>query len=203
MSSLSSNTTRGDLLLSSLQEFLKQDNRLSKILPIINGESKISLRVIDWFVTNYSKKYNTSYFIDINNNTIIDSLDNYNAKDFREFVVYLDYKLQLKGYSKKQFDPFCRRSRINFYYSENESFVTTVGQMNFFKWVINNNIIDYISNHLKEIEKDMNLCYKNQYEKGEEIKGEGASLRRKRKELSISASKHLSKTNVKVLLSFD
>ena len=202
MAALATSNSRGDLLLVSLQNFLKKDNRLSKILPIINGESKISLRVIDWFVTNYSKKFNTSYFIDINNNKIIESLDQYDAKDFREFVVYLDYKLQLKGYSKKQFDPFCRRSRINFYYSETESFVTTVGQMNFFKWVINNNIIEYINDHLKDIEKDMNLCYKNQYE-NPKVKSEGSALRRKRKELSISASKHLSKTNVKVLLSFD
>ena len=36
-----------------------------------------------------------------------------NLKRYKEFVVYIDYKLQLKGYSKKQFDPFCRRERIN------------------------------------------------------------------------------------------
>lgn len=201
--SLTTNTTRGELLLESLQKFLSQENRLNQILPIINGESKISLRVIDWFVTNYSKKYNTSYFIDVNTNKIIENLNNYDGKNFREFVVYLDYKLQLKGYSKKQFDPFCRRSRINFKYNENESFVTTVGQMNFFRWVINNNIIDYIDLNLKNIEKDMNMCYKNQYDVPFETNKDGKSLRRKRKELSISASKHLSKTNVKIILSFD
>jgi len=195
-------TTQNNLLLNSLNDFYQKDGNIDKMLTIINGHSTISLRLVDWFVTNYSKKFNTSYFIDINNNKIIESLEQYDAKDFREFVVYLDYKLQLKGYSKKQFDPFCRRSRINFYYSETESFVTTVGQMNFFKWVINNNIIDYINVHLKDIEKDMNLCYKNQYE-NPKVKSEGSALRRKRKELSISASKHLSKTNVKVLLSFD
>ena len=76
--------------------------------------------------------------------------------------------------------------------------------MNFFKWVINNSIIEYIELNLKDIEKDMNLCYKSQYDKpaAQKVK-EGKSLRRKRKELSISASKHLSKTNIKVVLSFD
>merc|ERR1711968_212709 len=119
--------------MSSLEEFFKEECNLKKIIPIINGESKISLRVIDWFVTNYSKKFNTSYFINTIDNTILDEDTDYYPINCKEFLVYQDYKLQLKGYSKKQFDPFCRRSRTNFYYNETESFVTTVGQLNFFK----------------------------------------------------------------------
>ena len=87
-------------------------------MPIINGQSKISLRVMDWFVTNYSKKNNISYLINKDGNIINSISDNQTGK---EFVVYLDYKLQLKGYQKKQFDPFCRRSRINFYYDGDKS----------------------------------------------------------------------------------
>ena len=118
----------------------------------------------------------------------------------KEFVVYIDYKLQLKGYQKKQFDPFCRRSRINFYYDTNKYFITTVGQLNFFRWAIMNGIIDYIEKNIKAIEEDMNTCYKAVYNID---KSYDKSSRRKRHELSISATKKLNKSNVKVLVSFD
>jgi len=188
--------------MSSLEIFFQEQSNLNKIIPIINGESKISLRVIDWFVTNYSKKFNTSYFTNTETNNILTDDIEYNPVNCKEFLVYQDYKLQLKGYSKKQFDPFCRRSRINFYYNEKESFVTTVGQLNFFRWVINSKILEYITDNLKTIELDMNSCYKNHYNLSKEAKQKGKK-RRQRKELSISASKSLSKSKVKVVVSFD
>ena len=106
------------------------------------------------------KKNNISYLINKDGNIINSISDNQTGK---EFVVYLDYKLQLKGYQKKQFDPFCRRSRINFYYDGDKSLVTTVGQLNFFRWTIQNSVLTYISEHLEEIESDMNTCYKAIY----------------------------------------
>lgn len=185
-----------DLLMSSLKEFFLNNDNINVVMPILKGESAISLRVIDWFVTNYSKKNNISYLLN-GNNKIITNISNQN---FREFVVYIDYKLQLKGYQKKQFDPFCRRSRINFFYDTDKSFVTTVGQLNFFRWAIVNGIIDYIQKNIKAIEEDMNTCYKAVYNVD---KSYDKSSRRKRHELSISATKKLSKSNVKVLVSFD
>ena len=185
-----------DLLMSSLKEFFLNNDNINVVMPILKGESAISLRVIDWFVTNYSKKNNISYLLN-GNNKIITNISNQN---FREFVVYIDYKLQLKGYQKKQFDPFCRRSRINFFYDTDKSFVTTVGQLNFFRWALVNGIIDYSQKNIKAIEEDMNTCYKAVYNVD---KSYDKSSRRKRHELSISATKKLSKSNVKVLVSFD
>ena len=52
-------STQNSLLLEKLLEYYNKDNNLEKILSIINGESTISLRLIDWFSTNYSKKYFT------------------------------------------------------------------------------------------------------------------------------------------------
>ena len=49
--------TQNDLLLSKLMQFYGKDNNLENMLKIINGESKISLRIVDWFVTNYAKKH--------------------------------------------------------------------------------------------------------------------------------------------------
>jgi hypothetical protein len=76
------------------------------MLKIITGESKISLRIVDWFATNYAKKYFTLYDIPSKSPDI----------SFKRFKVYTDYKLKLKAYSKKRFDPFCRWERISIPY---------------------------------------------------------------------------------------
>ena len=128
-----------DLLMNSLTKFYstkaiatppsnnnagKITNTIHTVANIIEGKSDISLRLIDWFVTNYSKKYNTIVPLkDANKNVI-------------HFNVYLSYRSQLKSYSKHLFDPFRRRDRIEFPY-ENEkkqraTIETTVGQLNFF-----------------------------------------------------------------------
>jgi hypothetical protein len=193
---MSKSNVKQELLMSSLQKYYLNPDNLNTILPIINGDSKISLRVIDWFVTNYSKKNNISYLIN-EQGKMVDNIEN--LKRYKEFVVYIDYKLQLKGYQKKQFDPFCRRSRINFYYKQNTFFVTTVGQLNFFRWAIKNSVIDYITSNLKKIESDMNTCYKAIYNVNKSKK----SSRRKRQELSISATKKLNKSDVKIIVAFD
>lgn len=186
-----SKTYKQDLLMSSLQKFyLKKDN-IAKIKKILYGKSKISLRIIDWFVTNFSKKKNINYII-------TDYNDNCNKKT--QFIVYIDYKLQLKGYSKKQFDPFCRRERINFYFEEDEYIETTVGQLNFFRWAISNKIIDYIEKNLKEIETDMNQSMKNVYKIPSAKKTKD---RKKRNALSVSATRTVNKHNVKIVVSFD
>ena len=98
--------TQNNLLLQTLLNFYNKDDNLNKIIPIINGDSKISLRLIDWFVTNYSKK-----------NYIIYNIKNKRSED-RRFKVYVDYKLRLKAYSKRRFDPFCRWDRITIPYKK-------------------------------------------------------------------------------------
>ena len=107
-------TSQNDLLLNKLMEFYKQNDNLNKMLNIINGSSNISLRIVDWFVTNYAKKNFTTYEVNKNNN-------NYRLN------VYNDYKLKLKAYSKKRFDPFCRWERINVPYGNNTAIQTTIG----------------------------------------------------------------------------
>ena len=193
-----------DLLMESLILYYYNNSKINSILDILHNRSDVSLRVIDWFVTNYSKKKNITY--------MIESLDDtYNIL----FNVYLDYKQQLKGYSKKQFDPFCRRDRIKFYYNETEYITTTVGQLNFFRWSNNNNILVYIKKNLSEIEKDMNDSYKHQYgtkkvvPKKKDISLSSVKIhktkvkRKKRHELSKAACKSVTKYNTRVVLRFD
>lgn len=179
-------STQNNLLLSTLLKFYQRDDNLSKILSIINGHSRESLRLIDWFVTNYAKKNFVGY----------DLIDNHGKT--KRFKVYIDYKLKLKAYSKKRFDPFCRWDRINIPFKENTYVQTTIGQLNFFRWILENKILDYIDKHYDEINKDMikrNSTTKNRKEKGNQT-------RKTREELSVSASKSIKRETVEIVVSF-
>jgi hypothetical protein len=182
--------SRQDVLMVSLTTFFNNVENIDKFNKVLYGNSKISLRVLDWFVTNYSKKNNIVY--NINNNFEKDQL--------KKFIVYLDYKSQLKAYSKKQFDPFCRRERIIFKDINNQSINTTVGQLNFFRWAIQNKILNYVEENLSEIENDMNSSIKHLYRRKNKDK---EKIRRKRKELSVSATKTVSKHDVTILVKFE
>jgi hypothetical protein len=114
-----------------------------EVLKLLEGTSEISLRLIDWFVTNYAKQHNISYIL---NN--------------QEFLVYTNYKSQLKAYSKKLFDPFCRRERIMFQIQGYPMFQTTVGKLNFFRWALEKGVLNYIKMNLAKIEAAMNASSK-------------------------------------------
>ena len=180
-------TTQNELLLNNLMDFYKDENNLSRMLKIITGESKISLRIVDWFATNYAKKYYTLYTININDH-------------LRRFKVYFDYKLKLKAYSKKRFDPFCRWDRISIPYKNATCIETTLGQLNFFKWAIENKVIDYIEENYDTIEKDMKS--RNSTSKRKESIIDNSKTRKKREELSISATKSIKKEEVEIIVQF-
>lgn len=176
------------LLLQNLIGYYNDKNKLTKMLNIINGESYISLRIVDWFATNYAKKYYTVYNID----------------EHTRFKVYLDYKLKLKAYSKKRFDPFCRWDRITIPNDENSGIQTTIGQLNFFRWAMENKVIDYIEENYKEIETDMNA--RNSTSKNKSIATSASTsskkTRKKREELSNSAAKSIHKEIVPITVKF-
>jgi hypothetical protein len=181
-------TTQNELLLNNLMAFYKNDEYLTRMLKIITGDSKISLRIVDWFVTNYAKKNYTLYTITDSNSQI------------RRFKVYFDYKLKLKAYSKSRFDPFCRWERISIPYKDGTCIETTIGQLNFFKWAIENNIIEYIEENYETIEKDMNS--RNSTSKRKEVVCDNTKTRKKREELSISATKSIKKEEVEIVVQF-
>jgi hypothetical protein len=173
---------QNNLLLVKLMLFYNQEPNLKKMLVIINGESRISLRIIDWFTTNYAKKYFTKY----------------KNKKSERFIVYEDYKLNLKAFKKQRFDPFCRWERIQVPYGNGFSIETTIGQLNFFKWAIENDIVRYIEDHYDTIEEDMND--NNSLSRS---KKNLHTTRKKRQELSISASKCLKKEVVEITVHFN
>ena len=80
-------SSKQNLLMTNLYKFYEKNDHIEMILPIIRGEKKLSLRIIDWFVTNYSKKENIIYNITRTKNGK-ESIDN--------FSVHMNYKNQLK-----------------------------------------------------------------------------------------------------------
>ena len=180
--------TQNELLLNALNAFYQDEKNVEIIMKIVNGDSKLSLRIVDWFVTNYAKKYYTHYELP-------------SAKS--RFKVYHDYKLKLKAYSKKRFDPFCRWERITIPYDGSNYMETTIGQLNFFKWAIDNKILDYIKDNLKEIEVDMNTRNSTAKKKDTSDTNDNKKTRKKREELSVSAVKCIKKETVKIVVKFD
>jgi hypothetical protein len=188
-----------DQVISWLQEFYTAPGNLEKLLPILQGTSPISLRLVDYFVTNYAKKMNTSFML-----------------TGRHFLVYFNYKRELNAYSKRLFDPFCRRERIMFQARGVEPFVTTVGQLNFFRWFIEREILEYVAANHKDIEKDMNATLKEHYSRSttsaaateslpttETLSStESKSSRKRRCELTQSAMKKVNVHECEVLVSF-
>ena len=164
--------SKDQLVLHRLAGFYSNPDSLARVRAIILGQSKISLRLIDWLVTNYAKKHNISYM----------------TKQGRHVIVYLAYKAHLKAYSKKMFDPFCRWKRIQFM-----EIHTTVGQLSFFEWAIQDEVLEYLETHFDEIQKDMDESSTTLQQ------GEG---RKKRHELSRSATKTVCRHDVCVSVSF-
>jgi hypothetical protein len=132
-----------ELVILALQKFYNSRDDMDKIMPYLLGTAPISLRLIDFFVTNYCRKNFISYPL-----------------NGQEFLVYVSYKSQLKAYSKQFFDPNCRRERIVFQIQGYEPFRTTVGQLNFFRWAFENQLLEYIQEHYDEIQEDRIACQK-------------------------------------------
>ena len=184
-----------ELIVSSLQEFFSNPGQLDIVLPILEGKSAISLRLMDWFVTNYAKKHNVSYIL-----------------NQRQFLVYFHYKRELKAYSKRLFDPFCRRERIMFQIRGRDPFFTTVGQLNFFRWALEKNIIPYINENIEAVEKDMNTSMREHYGSTNSSNStdpksvisisSSDGSRRKRTELSKSALKKVNLHQCDIVVSF-
>lgn len=190
-----------DLLMANLTDyFVNNKDNMQILLAVIREQTSLSLRVLDWFVTNYAKKHNVVYRV----------------KDpeyewSNPFNVYLSYKAQLKAYSKKHFDPFRRRNRITFYYEPKKFISTTVGQLNFFRWAINNGVLTYVRENMEQIESDMiktmqhhnNITTTTLSEPGATNTTNTTPRRKKKQNMSISATKTITKEHVKVRVSFD
>ena len=213
--------TQNDLLLHKVLRFYNENGgeNMEKMLSVINGTTNISLRIMDWFVTNYSKKHYTVY-----------ELEDSGTTPAKRFKVYVDYKLKLRAYSKKRFDPFCRWDRINVPHKNGTTYIqTTLGQLNFFKWAIENQVLRYIHENYSVIESDMNIRNNTSRKMAKSHQTSSATVdgceikigeltcgptddsstpakikhRKKREELSSSATKGIKREFVDIVITFD
>ena len=51
--------SKTDILLTSINNFYNEEKNRTKLLNILDKTSGISLRNLEWFITNYAKKNNT------------------------------------------------------------------------------------------------------------------------------------------------
>ena len=132
--------SKSDVLLESLTRFFTEDNHSEQLRDILSHRKGISLRNLEWFVTNYAKNRHVTY----------------TAPNGKFFTVHVAYKSSLDGYSKKLFDPFCRTERISFM-----GLTTTVAQLNFIRWCITNGIIDYLVTQKEALQNhpEIQECY--------------------------------------------
>lgn len=161
--------SRSCKLLETLMKYYSDEENMKKLLNIINNDDvtgNVSLRLIDWLVSNYSKSQNIVYYIgDI------------------PFNMHQNYKNMLKAYSKKLFDPFRRHSRIYLPCNINKNVIleTTVAQLMFFKWAFENEVIKYAYMYKDVIKQNMDIHTRHRlFNKGKQYD----SQRVKRKELS-------------------
>jgi len=147
MQSLIQISSQENRLIKLIENFYETLTNINEFIKIINSKSDISIRLIDYFITKYSKKNKISYKIENN-----------------IFNIYNSYKEQLKNFQKKNFDPFARGIRIH-YYIDNIWIITTIGQLNFFQWFISNKLLEYIIKNKENIESDMNKNKKNKINK--------------------------------------
>ena len=146
-------STQECVLLKSMLEFYKNKNYYDILVSIINGENKISKRTIEFLVTKYSNPKNAF----IPNHECIS--------------IYSSYKNQLKIYKKKNFDPFGRGDRIPFFI-HNNCVITTIGQLNFYKWFFEKKIYNYCNENYDNIQSSLlnNNCKSVSIKKTNEIR---------------------------------
>ena len=134
--------------------------------PLLTQESPVSLRSLDWMVTNFSKQHNI-----VCSSSVPGHMTN----------VHHAYRATLGFWKRKLFDPFRRRSRIHVKIGS-DTFETTLGQANFALWCYRTGILAYVLGHIDLIEADMNSV--SQKQKRERRDAANRGVRRKRAELT-------------------
>ncbi len=192
--------SKHDVLLESLRKFYEaHPEHHASLAGLLRNETGVSLRIIDWLVTNYAKKTNITYSL----------ADPETGLDV-PFNVFLQYKAQLKSFSKKFFDPFARRERIEFPDGRGGVLLSTAGQLNFFRWAIVNRVFEYGRAHAAEIEDDMMASIRHRHAAAATAPESSSSpedpgppaAKPRRKELSRAAVKTCTRTRVRVVFRF-
>lgn len=176
-------TKRQTSILHRMGSFYDEGKVDDILLPFVTQRSPISLRSLDWLVTNYSKKKGV-YCKTLSGST---------------FNIHQGYKLALSHFRRRNFDCFRRRQRIRFLH-KGEEFETTVAQCNFLSWAHQNGVLDYAIRNSTCIEKDMNEASSLHKEEKKTLKAQGKRV--KRKEITHAPSRKCAVLSKDTLVSF-
>ena len=128
-----------EVLLDSVLEWYNEDAaRVESFLSIVKRKNGMSLRVIDWLVTNYSKT-----------RSVILETEGV-PRDLNR-----DYQKNLSAYNKRNMDPFARKNKISITIPGKEARSSTVGQLNFFRWFLKNGIDAFLQKNKGLVEEHM------------------------------------------------
>ena len=153
-----------------LQRELSQQWLETFLVPIISQTSRVSIRLMDWLLTNYSKEKKIVYQYS-------------NGKMKRLFDIHNEYKTTLDGYGRPLFDPFRRNDRV-FFTINDDTYETTIGQLNFWRWSDKYKVFGYCLKNADEIDKHMaDALAKRDMRKRKRIEN-GNEKKDKRKSLS-------------------
>lgn len=199
-------------IMKKVESFFSKPEHMGKLLPFLHGTSKISLRMVEWFVFTYAMQHTIDWFI---------------GEEY--FNVYLDYQAEMEDNRKQRFDPMGRKWRkekrkngektevmhvyhgINFYYTDTDYVVSSVGQLNFFRWFIGKGVYEYMIQHFDDLIVEMNKynseqkSLKRMRAAKKELSVEDSKLASGdiNKKVRVQAMKKVTKKNVEVYVSFD
>ncbi|CAM9105930.1 unnamed protein product, partial [Ectocarpus sp. 4 AP-2014] len=133
------------LLNSVLMWFNEEESRVQTFSDIVHHKNGLSLRIIDWLITNFTKSFSVAI-----------------ESDGLPRNLRRDYHKNLSAHNKKNFDPFARRRRIHIVLFGEERRVSTIGQLNFFRWFLSKNLVGFLLENKSVIEKHMKDSGTNQ-----------------------------------------
>ena len=135
--------------------------------PLLTQSSTVSLRALDWAVTNWAKQHNVVCTAVTGGTT----------------NVHHAYLSALSHWKRRLFDPFRRRDRVQVCIG-GELLETTLGQANYALWCYQTGVLSYVMGHRDEIEAHMNAAAQRQKRERREAMGRGE--RPKRAELTLA-----------------
>lgn len=170
-------------LLHKLSGAFSEELLRTTIVAMTKPDSRISLRAVDWCVTNYAKKHDICIH-----------------RQGEALSIFFAYKTALAHYRRRNFDPFRRRLRVEFDL-DGATHVTTPGQLQFFLWAHTMGILGFINEHIDEIEEDMNKVSRARKRERQAMQKSGVRMRRT--ELSKAAVHRCRVSNVPVDVRFN
>lgn len=171
--------------LQEIHGYFTDEKIRDMLLPLINGQSNVSLRDLDWLVTNYAKKHNVVYNWKVT------------PGDPEVLInVHRQYKTWLPRWRRKMFDSFRRRQRLYFVF-DGQVQETTVAQLNFLRWADMYGVLKFVQDNLPAIAADMNQCMQRNRDEPREV-----GKRRRRRELSKAPTQKCFVYNVTMKVHF-